>query len=158
MKQNLSVYLFARKGKLTQSSAGERDLNEIGLDDAKIFFAAGRQSELYTLLQRLICRMHHFKEIRRHDYMLERADCIEDLCAQVPVMASALVDRPDKKAAEKELRRLFLSVGLQKRIIASGSRMLIGTLIWWGRRIGRIWQDVFGSMPDVFAEELACKF
>lgn len=123
----------------------------------KAFFEAGRQSELYTLLQRLLCRMRRFRELRRHDYAIEPADCVEDLCAQAPVMASALADRPDESAAEIELRRLFLPPEHQRQIMFSGSRILIRTLVWWGRRILGIWQDVFGCKPDVFAAELECR-
>lgn len=123
----------------------------------KAFFEAGRQSELYTLLQRLLCRMRRFRELRRHDYAIEPADCVEDLCAQAPVMASALADRPDESAAEIELRHLFLPPEHQRQIMFSGSRILIRTLVWWGRRILGIWQDVFGCKPDVFAAELECR-
>ena len=90
MEKNLSAYLFVRQGKLQKSPAGERDLNRGELATVKAFFEAGRQSELYTLLQRLLCRMRRFRELRRHDYAIEPADCVEDLCAQAPVMASAL--------------------------------------------------------------------
>ena len=96
MEKNLSAYLFVRQGKLQKSPAGERDLNRGELAAVKAFFEAGRQSELYTLLQRLLCRMRRFRELRRHDYAIEPADCVEDLCAQAPVMASALADRPDE--------------------------------------------------------------
>ena len=154
---NLSAYLFVRQGKLQKSPAGERDLNRGELAAVKAFFEAGRQSELYTLLQRLLCRMRRFRELRRHDYAIEPADCVEDLCAQAPVMASALADRPDESAAEIELRHLFLPPEHQRQIMFSGSRILIRTLVWWGRRILGIWQDVFGCKPDVFAAELECR-
>ena len=137
MEKNLSAYLFVRQGKLQKSPAGERDLNRGELAAVKAFFEAGRQSELYTLLQRLLCRMRRFRELRRHDYAIEPADCVEDLCAQAPVMASALAD--------------------QRQIMFSGSRILIRTLVWWGRRILGIWQDTFGRKPDVFAAELECR-
>lgn len=157
MEKNLSAYLFVRQGKLQKSPAGERDLNRGELAAVKAFFEAGRQSELYTLLQRLLCRMRRFRELRRHDYAIEPADCVEDLCAQAPVMASALADRPDESAAEIELRHLFLLPEHQRQIMFSGSRILIRTLVWWGRRILGIWQDVFGCKPDVFAAELECR-
>ena len=51
MEKNLSAYLFVRQGKLQKSPAGERDLNRGELAAVKAFFEAGRQSELYTLLQ-----------------------------------------------------------------------------------------------------------
>ena len=158
MEKNLSAYLFVRQGKLQKSPAGERDLNRGELAAVKAFFEAGRQSELYTLLQRLLCRMRRFRELRRHDYAIEPADCVEDLCAQAPVMASALADRPDESAAEIELRHLFLNgKTVTERHMFSGSRILIRTLVWWGRRILGIWQDVFGCKPDVFAAELECR-
>lgn len=157
MEKNLSAYLFVRQGKLQKSPAGERDLNRGELAAVKAFFEAGRQSELYTLLQCLLCRMRRFRELRRHDYAIEPADCVEDLCAQAPVMASALADRPDESAAEIELRRLFLPPEHQRQIMFSGRRILIRTLVWWGRRILGIWQDVFGCKPDVFAAELECR-
>ena len=101
--------------------------------------------------------MRRFRELRRHDYAIEPADCVDDLCAQAPVMASALSDRPDESAAEIELRHLFLPPEHQRQIMFSGSRILIRTLVWWGRRILGIWQDVFGCKPDVFAAELECR-
>ncbi len=142
---------------MQKSPTGERDLNKEEFAAVKAFFEAGRQSELYTLLQRLLCRIRRFRELRRHDYVIEPADCAEDLCAQVPVMASALAGRPDEKAAEIELRRLFLPPEHQRQIMLSGRRILIRTLVWWGRRILGIWQDVFGCKPDVFAAELECR-
>ena len=69
---------------------------------------------------------------------------------------------PGGGTAEKPVGLVYIGCYLNGKTVTerhmfSGSRILIRTLVWWGRRILGIWQDVFGCKPDVFAAELECR-
>jgi hypothetical protein len=161
-------FLFIVGSKPATSEHFHNKLISLNNSAMEKFFSRENINALMTVLCGTECSMAKYNKVKANDYVPDFTIDTDNPCYLQPKLASQLVEHPSETEMRDHIKQFLPSPYMQVKIINTRDMGLIRTLVWWSKRIVKVWskaydkderdllgcEGLFGDKNGLFTPEL----